>query len=610
MALESRQINVSELDFDQIKANLKTYLRGQTEFADYDFEGSGLSVLLDVLAYNTHYNGLYNNMTINEAFIDSATKRSSIVSRANELGYVPHSASCSTAVINMTVSNTTTASPPNSIVLPKNTPFNTNISNVSYTFYTTEEVTALNNGFGVYTFNNLVIKQGVPLTFKQTVSIGARYVIPNANVDLSTLLVRVQDSATSTNFTTYTNSNSILNITPTDTVYFIKEIDDQLYELTFGDGVLGKQLNNGNVVHIEYFVSGLDAPNGARAFTYNGSSLSGGTVSLTTITPAYNGSAAEGIESIRFNAPKAYTAQNRAVTSDDYKTLIYNNFPEAKAVSVWGGETETPAQYGKVFISIVPQTIRTLTDGEKEYVLSTIIEPRKTLTITPEIVDPTYIKIQLDISYYYNPQLTTRSSGDITTLIEQTVSNYNDESLSSFGGIFRYSKLSRLIDATEPSISNNITTVKLHRDITPVFNVTALYNLSIKNPIYNSGVPEESIITTGFYCTDSSEVCYIDDLPVEGQSVGKLRLFYYGANNQKIIIKGVGTVNYNTGAISITGLQITSLFGQSWSIAMKPQSNDVVSVKNQFCQIDPTLLSITPIVDYPSKAYTFTSSRN
>lgn len=610
MALESRQINVSELDFDQIKANLKTYLRGQSEFADYDFEGSGLSILLDVLAYNTHYNGLYNNMTINEAFLDSATKRSSIVSRANELGYIPHSAISSQAVINLTVSNTTTATPPVSIVLPKNTPFNTTISNVGYTFYTTEETVALNNGFGVYNFDNLVIKEGTLLTYNQVVANGARYVIPNKNVDLSTLTVRVQDSASSTNFTTFVRSDSILNVTANDAVYFIKEIEDQLYELTFGDGVLGKALTNGNVVHLEYFVSSLEAPNGARAFTYNGSSLSGGQITLTTVTPAFGGAPIEDINSIRFNAPKAYTTQDRAVTAEDYKTLIYNKFPEAKAVSVWGGETATPPQYGKVYITIVPNSNDLLTDGEKQYILDTIIAPRKALTVTPEIVDPIYVDIELNVSYYYNPQLTTRSSGDITSLVQQTISNYNDESLSTFGGIFRHSHLSRMIDASEPSIASNITTVKLHREITPVFNVTSPYIINIENPIYNSGVPEESIITTGFYCTESTEVCYIDDLPEEGQNIGKLRLFYYNSSNQKVLVREVGTVNYNAGLLTITGLQITSLYNQSWNITIKPQSNDVVSTKNQFCQIDQTLLTITPIVDTPTKAYTFTSSRN
>lgn len=610
MAIESRQINVSELDFDQIKNNLKTYLRGQTEFVDYDFEGSGLSILLDVLAYNTHYNGLYNNMAINEMFLDSATKRSSIVSRANELGYTPHSAVCAHAVINMTVSNTTTATPPTSITLPKNTPFNALISGVGYTFYTTEEVTAINNGSGVYNFNNLTIKEGTPLTYNQVVANGVRYIIPNSNVDLTTLTVRVQDSVSSTNFKTFVTSDTILNITANDSVYFVKEIENQLYELTFGDGVLGKALTNGNVVHLEYFVSGLDAPNGARAFTYNGGSLSGGTITLTTVTPAFNGADVEALDSIRFNAPKSYTTQNRAVTAEDYKALIYNHFSEATAISVWGGETSTPPQYGKVYIAVVPQTLRTLTDGEKEFILEDILAPRKALTITPEIVDPVYIKIELNVSYYYNPQLTTRTSGDITTLVQQTISNYNAESLNTFGGIFRYSHLSRMIDAAEPSIASNITTVKLHRDIVPVFNVTSPYTINLGNPIYNSGVPEESIITTGFYTTETTEVCYIDDLPTDGNAIGALRLFYYNSSGQKVIIRNVGTVNYSTGLINITGVQITSLFGQSLTMIIKPQSNDVVSTQNQFAQIDQTLLTIIPVEDYPSKNYTFTSSRN
>lgn len=610
MAIESRQINVSELDFDQIKTNLKTYLRGQEEFADYDFEGSGLSVLLDILAYNTHYNALYNNMAINEIFLDSATKRSSVVSRANELGYVPYSASCSRAVINLTVSNTTTPVPPPSITLPKNTPFTSSLNNTTYTFYTTEEIVALNNGNGVYNFNNLVILQGTPLTYKQVVASGTRYIIPNANADLSTLSVRVQDSVSSSNFTSFVKGDSILNITSTDNVYFIKEIENGLYEITFGDGVLGKALSNGNVVHIEYFVSGLDAANGIRAFTYNGGSLSGGTITLTTVTPAFNGSGPESIESIRFNAPKSYTAQNRAVTAEDYKTLIYNHFPEAKAVSVWGGETTTPPQYGKVYITVIPQTIRLLSSGEKRYILEEIVNPRKTLTVTPEIVDPIYVKIQLDVSYYYNPQLTTRNAGDITALVEQAITNYNNSALSTFNGIFRYSQLSRIIDSVEPSIASNVTTVKIHYDLQPLFNITSPYIVALGNPIYNSGVAEESIISSGFYCTDSTEICYIDDLPTENSNVGELRLFYYNFSGQKIIIRNVGTIDYSTGLISIVGLNVTSIIGNTWSLIIKPQSNDVVSKQNHFVQIDPTLLTINPIVDYPTKNYTFTSSRN
>lgn len=610
MALESRQINVSELDFDKIKTNLKTYLRGQEQFSDYDFEGSALSVLLDVLAYNTHYNALYQNMAINEVFLDSATKRNSVISSANQLGYLPHSAICAEAVLNMTVSNTTSAETPPFIVLPKYTPFNTTINETTYTFYTTEEVSAPNNGSGVYTFNNLRIIEGAPLSFNQVVSPGARFIVPNANADISTLTVRVQDSVSSTNFVKFTRSDQLLTIAPEDNVYFIKEIDNQLYEITFGDGVFGKALANGNVVHIEYFVSGLEGPNGARVFTYNGSSLYGGTVTLITTTPAFNGSSVESIESIKFNAPKAYATQNRAVTVGDYTSLIHNHFPEAKAVSVWGGETNNPPQYGKVFLSIVPQTNRLLTKGEREFVLSSIINPRKMLTVTPEIVDPEYIKIELEVSFYYDPKLTSRTSAHLAALVRQSIVDYNDQTMINFESVFKYSQLTRIIDSTEQSITNNITTVKLHREIKPLFNTSAPYTINLNNPIYNSGVPEESILTNGFYCSESTEICYIDDLPVENSNIGNLRLFYYSTGSIKTVIRNVGTVDYSKGIIKIGSLYVTSIVDLLWNITIKPQSNDVASTQNQFATIDPTLLKITPIINDPSKNYTFTSSRN
>lgn len=610
MAKENRRITVSELDFDQIKNNLKTYLRGQSEFSDYDFEGSGLSVLIDILSLNTHYNALYNNMSINELFLDTATKRSSVVSRANELGYTPRSASCSQATINLTVSNTTTPTPPSAITLPKYTPFSTNISNGGFTFYTVEDLTVLNNGTGVYNFNNVLIKEGTPLTYKFTVATGARYIIPNNNVDLNTLTVKVQDSVSSSNYVAYTKSDTILNITGTDKVYFIKEIDNQLYELTFGDGIIGNQLSNGNIVHIEYMVSSLDTPNGARAFIYSGDSIYGGTVSITTVGIAYNGADVENIESIKYNAPKTYTAQNRAITSGDYKALIHDYFPEARAISVWGGETTTPPQYGKVFISIVPQTLRSLTDGEKKYVLEEILYPRKSLSIMPEIVDPVFTRVQLDVSFYYNPQLTTRTAGDLTTLVKQAIRDYNDETLSLFGSVFKYSHLSRMMDECEESITSNITTVKIRQTVVPTFNIASPYVFNIDNPIYNSGVPEESIMTTGFYISSSDKVHFIDDLPTEDSPIGKLRLFYYNSSGQKVIVSTIGTVDYTTGLISVNALNVTGVIGDTAEIIVKLQSNDIVSSKNHFVQIDETILTVTPIVDSPNKTYTFTSSRN
>lgn len=610
MAKESKQISVSELDFDAIKSNLKQYLRNQSTFTDYDFEGSALSVLLDVLSVNTHYNALYNNLAVNESFIDSASKRNSVVSRANELGYLPHSALCARAVITLTVTNPTTPVAPTVITLPKYTPFNTSVNGTTYTFYTTETLSAVNNGSDTYVFENITIKEGVILTNTYVVADGVRFVIPNASADLSTVVVNVKDSVSSTNSVAYSRSDTILNLSGTDTVYFIKEIDDRLYEIEFGNGIIGKQLSNGNVVEITYFISKKDAPNGARNFTYNGSSLFGGTVTITVSDVAFGGADVEDIDSIRYNAPKMYAAQNRCITTDDYKTYIYSNFPDANAINVWGGETNIPPIYGKVFISVVPETNRNLTDTEKNYILNDLLANRKALSITPEIIDPIYNKIELEVTYYYNPQLTTRTSGDITTLVRDAISNYNSTYLNTFDGIFKFSKFCSMIDAVEPSITSNITTVKIKRNITPSFGITRSYNINLGNPIYNSGVPEESISTTGFYCTDSTEICYIDDLPEENNPIGILRLYYRNSSNQKVSIRNVGTVNYNTGYISIENIQLTDLYQQAWTITIKPQSNDIASVQNQVAFIDQTLLVVNAIVDYPSKTYTFTSSRN
>jgi len=611
MATESNRINVSELDFDTIKTNLKEFLRGQTEFSDYDFEGSALSNLLDVLAYNTHYNGLYQNLSINEMFLDSATKRNSVVSIAKGLGYIPYSARCSEAVINFYVSNT--ASSPTVITLPKNTPFSSTIDGTNYTFYTTENITAVNDGTGTYKFNNVVIKEGTPLTYRYTVADGVSYIIPNADVDLSTLTVRVQDTSTSSTFDTYVNSKNMLNVSATDKVYFIKEIDNKLYEIVFGDGIIGNKLTNGNVVYFDYFVTQKDAANGSRVFTYNGDSLYGGTTEIVVVTPSFNGTDRESIESIKFNAPRSYLSQNRAVSVDDYKTLIYNTFPEAGSVSVWGGEDNTPPVYGKVFICIKPKNALVLTTQQKNYILSSILEPKSVVSVSPEIVDPEYLDLELTVTFYYDPRKTTRTSSDLESLVTQTILNYNDNDLQMFDGIYRQSKLTRLIDTTEPSIINSHITFVIHRQIDPRFDTNAEYIVNIINPIYNEGVPEESVTSSGFYINGSTEVHYIQD---DGKGV--LQLYYVDSLANKIIVNyNIGTVTYADGKVHISGLNITSLYGDAFELIFKTQSNDVVSAMSQIALINSKSLKVSAIVD-PTAAgnigagntYIFTSSRN
>jgi len=614
--MANKNITTSELDFDAIKSNLKTFLQGQAAFADYDFEGAGLSVLLDILAYNTHYNALYTNLAVNESFLDSASKRSSVVSRAKEIGYVPYSSSAATATENIVVSGTTSS--PATLTLPAYSAFNTTIEGTQFTFYNTESIVTTRVG-STYTFQGVQIKEGTPLSFKYTVADGVRYTIPNQNVDMSTLAVRVQDNSASSVFTTFVNQEDLLNLDGDSRVYFIKEIEGQLYELEFGNGVIGKALENGNIVNLTYLVTNEEAGNGARVFAYNGSTLLGGSVAVTTTTPAVGGSPAETIESIRYNAPRSYSSQNRAVTVEDYRAIIFRLYPEAQTINVWGGEDNDPPIYGKVFLSIKPTTTDVLTQNQKDYIIDSILKQKNVVSITPEIVDPEYISLQVTCSAYYNPRLTVRSENTLKELVIQTIKDYNTDNLNSFTGVFRHSNLSALIDNTEDAIVSNITTIKLHREINVQYNTNANYTINLANPIYGSGVPEESITSHGFYIAGNDNIMYIEDLPTD-HFTGQLRLFYFSNTGEKVYIRTFGSVDYPNGIIRLTELEITGIdLTQSpvLELIIKPQSNDVVSIRNQLVTIPDENIIVNVILDKVSVGdpgggtnYIFTSSRN
>jgi hypothetical protein len=615
MSTANKIINTTELDFDTIKSNLKTFLKGQSQFADYDFEGAGLSVLIDLLAYNTHYNALYTNLAVNESFLDSASKRSSVVSRAKEIGYVPYSSSAATATVNIVVSSTT--STPAALTLPAYSSFSTSIDGQQYTFYTTESMVATLVG-STYTFINVNIKEGTPLTFKYTVADGTQYIIPNQNVDLSTLSVRVQDNAASSNFVTWINQELIINLDSESKVYFIKEIEGQFNQLEFGNGVVGKALSNGNVVNLTYLVTNEDVANGARVFAYTGSTLLGGAVAISTVTPAVGGAVAETIDSIRYNAPRAYSAQNRAVTVEDYRTMVFRLYPEAETINVWGGEDNDPPIYGKVFLSIKPTTTDVLTQNQKDYIKDSILKQKNVVSITPEIVDPEYINIKIESSVYYNPRLTAKSENTLKSLVVQTIKDYNTNNLNSFTGVFRHSNLSSLIDNTEDAIVSNITTLKLHREVDVQYNTNANYTINLGNPIYGSGVPEQSILSTGFYIAGNDNIVYIEDLPTDSNT-GQLRLWYYNGGI-KTYFRTFGSVNYPNGIIKLTELEIVGIDlvdSPVLELMIKPQSNDVVSIRNQLVTIPDNNITVNVVLDKVSVGdpgggtnYIFTSSRN
>ena len=591
--MASKKINVSELDFDAIKTSLKEFLKGQDTFQDYDFDGSGLSVLLDILAYNTHYNAIYNNLSINEMFLDSARKRNSVVSLAKTLGYTPKSASCSKAILSMT--STGDIDSPNLITLPAYSPFYTNVNNKSYVFYNRSTYSASKNTRNVYEFTSIELFEGAPLTYKYTVATGTRYIIPNANVDTSSIIVKVYKSINSSEVITYTLADSVLNVNGTSHIYWVKEIDDGLYELTFGDGNIGFVLENGNIVEIDYMVSNLDAPNNAKVFTYNGNALySGFTIpTISTISYATNGTTSESLDSIKFNAPRVYSAQDRAVTVDDYKALIYSQMSDVDSVTAWGGEDATPPVYGKIFICVKPASGNFLTQQQKDYLLYNILSPKKVTTVTPVIVDAEYINIELNTTVYYNELETTRTNAQLQTIIQNEIETYNQNDLQKFDGILRYSKLSKLIDNSELSILNNITTIILHRKIYPKYNISAQYTVSLITPIYYSGVPEDIVLSTGFYISgDATKVYYLVD-----DGIGNMLLFYYNQTVRVITNSKIGTVDYKNGIINIYNLNISMIVGSTLELSIKPQSNDIVSAYTQIVQIDPARVNVTIISD-------------
>lgn len=604
----NKRIQTTELDFDGIKQSLKAFLQGQSQFTDYDFEGSGMSVLLDVLAFNTHYNALYTNLAINEAFLDSASKRSSVVSKAKELGYVPRSAKAATAIVNVTMINNS-LSAPTTMEIPRYAPFTTTVDGVNYTFYTTQSYIAPKQG-NQYVFENVELKEGTQLTYRFVVESQTQtFTLPNPIVDVSTIRVLVQDNAQTTAFDTYTPSATIISADGDSKIYFIRELDNLYYALEFGDGIVGKQLSNGNVITAEYIVCNQDAPNGARTFQYNGPLQTSTSAYVVTTSPAFGGAPAESIEAIKWNAPRTFAAQNRCVTLDDYKTIIYSLYPNAQSINVWGGETNNPPKYGDVYISVKPQDREQLSDSEKQYILKDIIGPRQIVTVHPKFVDPEYLRVQLSTIVYFNPALTNLSANDIAAAATQSISAYDQANLSRFNGILKFSALMRSIDQSDPSIVSNITTIKILRDVTPQFDQLVDYTIDLGNPIYNSGVPEQSVVSSAISVLNTNRTAYIEDLPTEGNDVGTLRLFYY-VGSQKVYVRDVGTVTYSKGLINVTGLVITGLVDPTFTFTVKPQSNDVASARNQIVTIDPSLISVQAIIDTPAEQYKFTSSRN
>ena len=584
----------ANIDFDNILNDLRSFLSYQKEFSDYDFKGSGLSVLLNALAYNTHYNLVYDNMALNESFLDSAVKRGSVVSHASMLGYVPRSAKASTAKVNVTVT-LNNSNNVDILTIGANSLFTASLNGKTYKFYTNSVHNANRNSNGTYEFTDVELVEGVLYSLEQVYrgSYYETFKLKGNNIDTSTITVKVRENEDSTNEVVYTRAENILQIDNESTVYFLKESPDGTYEIQFGTGMLGKSLVTGNVVNIQYFTCSADEPNGIGVFTYQGDMPSGAVVKVSCTERANGGMTAESIDEIRNNAPRNFSTQNRCITTEDYKTVVLSHFSNAKSVKAWGGQDETPPQYGKVFISVIPKgDSPTLSDSEKENILTNIINPRKPLTTAVEVVDASLIRLKLTSTVYYKKNSTTYNKSDIENVVRNTILKFGDDNLGNFGDMFRFSKLSANIDNSDKSILNNSTRVELVVDITPKFGSEETYSINISNPIYRSESPLESVISSGFYhYTLPNRVCYIDDDP----TTGTLRLFTKSDTNEKVILKSIGTIDYQRGTLVIQDLNIISLVGSELTFRVKPLSNDVSSSRSQFIKIDESLLDINVV---------------
>lgn len=529
------RLNVTELDFDQIKTNLKLFLKQQSEFQDYDFEGSGLNILLDVLAYNTHYNAYYLNMVANESFLDTAMLRNSVVSHAKSMGYTPRSAIAPKAIITVTIdSGTTTAG---SLTIPKGYAFLSNqIDNQSYSFVTLESHVAEKVGT-TYTFSNIAIYEGsyVSYDFSYTATSNPNriFTIPDSNIDTSTLEVSVRPTINSTDTTVYLLSQDALQVTATSNVYFLQESTNGNYEVYFGDGVIGSTLADGSVVNATYIITNSTAANKANNFTATSSIGGFSNITVNSLSAASGGTLRETVDEIKYAAPLSLLSQNRAVTKNDYIRLIQQKYPAFEAVNVWGGEENNPPVYGKVFISAKPKLGFEVTQTEKEYVKNNIIRPMSMLTITPEIVDIDYNYLKVRSEVFYDKSKTTLSDNDLKTELTTVIANYCNENLNKFNSYFKYSGLESAIDAYSKAIVSNEINLFVAKKFRPTLNTSDSYVLDYGFPLIPGTTNSNFYSSPDFTMVDEigvSRQCFFEEVPSSYSGVQSISITNPGYN--------------------------------------------------------------------------------
>lgn len=594
----------TNLDFNSLRIQIKDYLRTNSNFTDFDFEGSNFSILIDILAYNSYITAFNTNMAVNEAFIDSATLRENVVSLARNIGYVPRSKRSSRAIINFSVDTTgfnsrTVTLKPGVIALGA-------LQSGTYIFSITKPITVAVDNTNIANFENIEIYEGIYLTksyIYQNLP-NQRFIIPNPGVDINSIRVKIFSNVNEE----YKLYNNIFNIDETSNIFLIQEIEDEKYEIIFGDGILGKKPTSGSSILVSYITTNGKSGNGASNFTFsgvlednNGNEITTGISLLTTIQPSENGDDIEPIESIKYLAPRVYSSQYRAVTANDYKGLIPFLYPNVESVIAYGGEELEPPEYGKVYISIKPRNGSFISSITKDSIKREL-KQYSIAGIKPEIIDLKYLFIELDITAYYNTNLSS-SKEIIRNQILNTIKNYADTTeINNFSGRFRYSKLISLIDNTNTAITSNITKVKIRRNLNPSINKLASYELCFGNKFHikkTNFIDSRgyNIKSSGFNISGVNDLVYLSDTPIDNET-GVIFFFNLVNGIPNIISRSVGTVNYTKGEIIINPIIITSTIRPNGiEIEATPDSNDVVALRDLYLTLNTENIVLNIIED-------------
>jgi hypothetical protein len=601
-------VNFTNLDFDQIKTTLRDYLKSNSNFTDYDFEGSNLSTILDVLAYNTYITSYNANMVANEVFIDSATLRENVVSLARNIGYIPRSKKAARATVSFFVDTTNITPAPASLTLKKGPIASTtgSFGNQSFVFSILEDITVpvVDN---VASFNDIQIYEGILLNINFTYTSrnpNQRFILPNSGIDTDLISVLVKSNSSPTTASVkYNLQDSLFGIDKESEVYFLQEIEDERYELIFGDNVFGKALQDGYYIESSYIVTNGDSGNGIGQFSFSGRLtytrnsteyvVSSGISLLTTGLSSIGGESIEGVESIKKYAPRIYASQNRALTANDYETLIPAKiYPETESISVFGGEEVIPPQYGKVFISIKPRTGDFLPNLVKENIKMKL-KKYAVAGIVPEILDLKYLYLEIDSKVYYNTNLAPNSAY-VSSIIQSNANKYAESTeLNKYGARFKYSKFLKIIDDSHASVTSNITKVQMRRDLRAALNTLAEYSIGFGNEFHIKSMDGYNIKSSAFRVSGILQDVYLSDIPDTNRKTGSIFLFTVPSASSlspTILRRGVGKINYTSGIITLNPINITSAKikdGQSIiEISVIPQSNDAIGLQDLYLQLD------------------------